>query len=501
MKLLLGSQIKEWDRFTITNEAITSNDLMERAGQTFVDVCVQNNLLKQTNITIFCGNGNNGGDGLVIARLLRDRFYDVSVFVLRFVKSDSLDFDINLAKLLGREEVTITYINHPDQFPKLNQSTIVIDALLGIGVNKAVDGLLKTLIEYINAHHVAKVISVDMPSGLPSEGILKGSCIKSDLVLTFQVPKLSFFLKENFPLCSVWEVLDIGLDKSFFQNMSANFYYVDKNFAKSILLKRTKYQHKGDFGHAAIVSGSKSYVGAAILATKACLRGGAGLVTTFVPSCAVAVIHQSVPESMVIASGIDFLENISFTEINRMTIGIGPGLGMADETKQCLEQILLHTNSPMVIDADALNIIAEDKRLLNLIPKYSIITPHPKEFLRLFGGSENSEQLFKLQNEKAILHQIIIVLKGSNTRICTPDGITYINSTGNPGMATGGSGDVLTGIITALLAQHYTAEMAAVLGVYLHGKAGDVSLLTQSHESLIASDLIDNFGLAFKSLM
>lgn len=494
MKILTAAQIKAWDQYTILNEPILSIDLMERASMCFLNWFIHAYPDTNVPVNIVCGNGNNGGDGLAVARLLRDRFYDVSVFIFRFSKEDSVDFDINLGRLMKYDDVKIEFIH--DTLPTFDPKAVIIDGLLGTGANKVVEGLLNQFITHINAHDNT-IISIDMPSGLPAEGICKGNAVEPDHIFTFQVPKLSFFLRENERFCRNWTVGNIGLQQQFLKTLDSHVEYIDDCAIHPIMRNRTRFQHKGNFGHALIVAGSEGKIGAAILAVQACLRAGVGLVTAAVPEMAKAIVHEKIPEAMVISSGYNCLSTVP-KDLNNYTIGIGPGLGKNAKTISAFSTLISNYDRPMVIDADGLNIIASEIELLNRVPKESIITPHPKEFERLFGSCKDDETRHALASKMAKNYNIIIVLKGAFTHIFANDGSIFINSTGNPGMATAGSGDVLTGIITSLLAQKYSALEAAILGVYVHGLAGDIAVKKESHESLIASDIISNLGEAFR---
>lgn len=496
MKLLNATQIKEWDQYTIRHEPISSIDLMERASLAFVHWYVS--IFNDTNIPvdIFCGNGNNGGDGLAIARMLRDRSYKVSVHILQFANMDSKDFDINLLKIKSYSDITLTFIH--DKLPKIQPTSIIVDALMGTGANKPISGWLLKTVEEIN-HLKNKVVSVDMPSGLPSEGKAIGPAIRADYIFTFQLPKLSFFMQENDSFCPSWVVGDIGLNAGFLESADSDYILAEKNLIKSIYKPRKKFQHKGNFGHALIIAGSEGKIGAAILSTKACLKSGVGLVTSLIPENARMVMHQTVPEAMILPFTFqEFVAKYDKTQSHHL--GIGPGLGTSEEMVKALTMLIQNISKPLVIDADALNIIAASPILLTYLPPNTILTPHLKEFERLFGKTDNETHRITLAINSAKKYNIIIILKGAYTRTITPHGKVYINTTGNPGMATAGSGDVLTGIITSLLAQSYLPEHAAIFGVYLHGLAGDKALMNETHESLIASDIIQHLGGAFKEI-
>jgi len=498
MKLLTGAQIREWDAYTIANEPVSSIDLMERASRVFVDWFRHSEYAAGNKVNIFCGNGNNGGDGLAIARMLRDYFFEVKVYVLRFSCEDSTDFDVNLGKLLALGDVAVEFIH--DKLPEIPAHGVIIDALLGTGVTRPVTGKLQELIQAINCVNSCQVISVDMPSGLPAEGPAIGPVMEADIVCTFQVPKLSFFHPENAKYCPRWVTGNIRLTDSYLNTVDTQVILVDQSVAGALRKSRTRYQHKGDFGHVMIVAGSDGKSGAAILSTKACLRSGAGLVTACVPEATFTALNTAVPEAMTVMSGRRFLEVHYDTDYTAYTLGIGPGLGREPVTANSLEHILRSTSRPVVLDADALNILADDNDMWGHIPQNSILTPHPGEFKRLFGESQNSFEMYETLKQKSAEHCVIIVLKGAFTRIATPEGKVYINSTGNPGMATAGAGDVLTGIITGLLAQNYSPGDAAILGVYIHGLAGDLALVSSSPESLIAGDITDHLGQAFTAL-
>jgi len=498
MKLLTGRQIREWDAFTIKNEPISSIDLMERASRCFTDWFVRRYPSVSRKVLVFCGNGNNGGDGLAIARMLRDNFYDVQVLILRFAGQDTTDFDLNLGRLMRPGDVPVIYIH--DTMPVIPSDSILIDALMGTGVSRTLTGTLADLIMAINKASKYKLISVDIPSGMPTEGLVTGPAIEASETFTFQVPKLSFFLPENDKFCPSWTVGDIGLLPQYLTSVISEAEMVDQELAASVYHRRTRFQHKGDFGHALLMAGSPGKVGAAVLASRACLYSGAGLVTACIPAEAAQSLIAAIPEAMTLISGNQHFTGSPLTDPDMYTIGVGPGLGTHQDSIQALAQLLPSVKKPMVIDADALNILALEPSLWDHIPAGSILTPHPGEFRRLFGDFVDSMQMFDIQIQKAEQHDVIIVLKGAFTRIATPHGKVYINNTGNPGMATAGSGDVLTGIITGLLAQKYAPEQAAILGVWLHGKAGDLAADHLSQEALTASDITGHLGQAYKSL-
>ena len=500
MKIFSAAQIREWDNFTIHHEPISSIDLMERASRTFMQWFIEKfpNPLKP--ISIFCGQGNNGGDGLAIARILQEHFYVVEIFICKIGNSPSPDFSENLRRLPEYQNIKIHQLEKNNTFPSLDNQGILIDAIFGSGLNRPVEGYWGELLTHLNQQN-QPIVSVDIPSGVFADQTTEGITICANFTFSFQAPKLAFLFPENENRVGEWDYKSINLHPDFSEKTSTDFYYLEKKDVQVILKTRKKYAHKGTFGHALIIAGSYGKVGAAILATKAALRTGAGLVSIHVPKCAYEILQISTPEAMV---SIDEQE-LCFSRIQDLekykAIGIGPGLGTESITEEALKVFLEEVKMPIVIDADALNLIAKNKKWLALIPSNSILTPHLKEFERLFGKTKNNFERNDVQRNFSKRYNIYILLKGAHTCISTPEGECFFNSTGNPGMATGGSGDVLTGILTSLLSQGYNSLEASILGVFLHGLAGDVALSKSiSLESLIASDLIENIGRAFNKL-
>lgn len=496
MKLITGKDFKDWDQYTIKHEPIASIELMERASQAFADEFYGYCVFEKCRVEVVCGQGNNGGDGLAIARILRSLFVDVEVHILEFMDKPTLDFSANLERLKKLGDIQISY--YKDTMPDFHRKSIIIDAILGTGVNKPITGMLADWIRHLNLQP-NKVVSVDMPSGMPTEGICTGVSIRSTKVITFQRPKLSFFLRDNYELCPYWKVVDIGLSRSFIKNLDTSTYLINRKLVAQINMTRKRHSHKGDYGHALIIAGSEGKIGAAILATTACLRAGAGLVTASVPECGREIIHETIPEAMVMSKGFTCFNGI-VKDIGAYTIGIGPGLGTHDKTARSMEALLKSAVKPMVVDADGLNLLAKRQDLFDYLPKGSVLTPHYKEFQRLFGEVASESEMIDKAVEISKTRGWILVLKGAYTRIITPEGLQYINITGNPGMATAGSGDVLTGIITGLMAQGLKTSDAAMLGVYIHGLAADLAIRDQSYESLIAGDIVKCLGKAFKRI-
>jgi len=504
MKILSPQQIRAVDAYTIEHEPITSIDLMDRAAIACV-YWINEIFTTHRKIVIFAGPGNNGGDGLAIAYFLQRLRYDVSVYML--TEPDRLSPDA-LAKYQRLTTCRIEVLTKKNM-PVLLPSTIVIDALFGVGLSRTLDDLAAHTVAFINKSGCT-VVSVDMPSGLFCDDNSKndpGKIIRASYTLTFQQPKLSLFFSENAVFAGQWETLNIGLLPDAIEQQDSKYFVIQKKYVADHVPPRKKFAHKGDFGHACLIAGSHGMMGACVLAAKACLRTGAGLVTVHIPQYENGIIQSSVPEALV-SLDEDFEVFTQFSNLNFYSaIGIGPGIGRTQKTQLALFALLEKMNEQrttfsgrLVLDADALNILAENPDWLKLIPPNSILTPHPKEFDRLAGYSENGYQRHLKQIELAYRYSVFIVLKGAHTSIATPDGNCYFNITGNPGMATAGSGDVLTGIIVSLLAQGWAPHHAACAGVWLHGMAGDKAALKSGQQSLIASDLVKNIGKAFKEL-
>ena len=497
MKIFSATQIKKWDAITINNEPIPSIDLMERAASACCKWLIGKNFAQQ-HFRIFCGKGNNGGDGLTLARLLIQNNCNATVYILEFGNIGTDDFQTNLERL-QECSTDIHFIQTADFFPVVESTDIIIDALFGTGLNKPLEELSAALVNHINNSGTI-IISIDLPSGLfADKSSTKNTVVKATHTLSFQNYKLAFLLPENEDYCGEVHLLHIGLDKNFETEEAAAFELIDKEIIGSIYKPRKKFSHKGNFGHAALLCGSYGMMGAAVLSSHACLRSGAGKLTAYIPKCGFEILQTAVPEAMCVIAGEDFI--LSAPEIEKYdAVGIGPGIGMHSSHAALLSEIFKKINKPMVIDADALNSMAQHPELLKSIPASSILTPHPKEFEKLFGSTSNDFERLQLALQKSKEHNILIVLKGHFSFISTPDGKGYFNSTGNAGMATAGSGDVLTGIITGLLAQGYSPLQACLLGVYLHGSAGDIAAAKFSQEAMIAGDIVDCLGEAFKQI-
>ena len=489
MKIISIDKIREADRYTIEHEPIPSVDLMERAAGQVFEWLIQR-INKENKVKVFCGMGNNGGDGLVVARLLYGKGFLPEVFMVRYSDKISADCEANLQRIRQETEVPVIDIRSEADFPYFDGDEIILDALFGSGLSRPIEGVSAELIHYLNQQSALR-IAIDIASGLYADGPSpKGAIFKPDYTLTFQVPKLAFMMPENDPYVGQLEILDIQLHPQYLLEVETNNFMVNNEMVNPIIHHRTKYSHKGTYGHALLIAGSEGKTGAAILGAKSCLRTGVGLLSVLLPKVAWTPLMSAVPEAMIQTD--DKIDTFS-------AIGIGPGLSLSDDAQRMVRRVIQDAQVPLVMDADALNILGENKTWLSFLPAKTILTPHPKEFERMFGKTFDSFERLELLREKALQHGIIIVLKGANTAVAMPNGTVFFNSTGNPGMATAGSGDVLTGMILSLLAQRYTPEEAAVLGVYLHGLAGDFAAKEMGQEAMMASDITEHIGKAFLS--
>ncbi|RDC66018.1 NAD(P)H-hydrate dehydratase [Adhaeribacter pallidiroseus] len=497
MKILTAAQTRLADAYTAEQENITSLELMERAVKAFL-AWFEDKFTSKTGrpVLIFCGPGNNGGDGLAIARLLHQHNYNVQVFILSTNGSYAPDFKANLNRL--PEEIVRKHLQQASDFPEIPANALVLDTLFGTGLNRPLSGFITDLVQYIN-QSLATVIAVDMPTGLFADApnAPEDIIIEADFTLSFELPKLAFLLPSKALYVGEWTVVPIGLSVKFISQAPSSYFYISPDVAAAILKPRPKYGHKGSFGHALLISGSYGKMGATVLSSRACLRSGVGLLTVYCPSAGYFILQTAVPEAMTVTDPKEQYTSQLPDISTYNAIGIGPGLGKASATHQLVKQLLETTKAPLVIDADALNIISEDENLKKSIPPDSILTPHPKEFERLAGIAQNDYHRLELLKEFCQEHSCYVVLKGAHTCIGTPVGTFYFNSTGNPGMATGGTGDVLTGIITALVAQHYSPLESCIVGVYLHGLAGDLVKAEIGEQALLASDMVSYLGKAF----
>ena len=488
-KLLTAQQIRDADDHTIVNSNISSWELMEMATSSFFDALMGHNVWRK-RVTVLCGVGNNGGDGLALCRMLRKKGIYARAVLVKFKDELSPDCASNFDLL---DDVLV--VEQISDLPDLDLSDVIVDSLIGSGMESQIFGLLKDVVDRVNKSE-KRVVSIDVPTGMRGDSLSPedATIIHADLVISFQRPKLSFFYPEHGPFIKEWEVVDIGLDEKYIQDLESDMYWLDQQVFKMVRA-RHRVSHKGTYGHACLMVGSQGKMGAAILSSQACLRAGAGLLTTQIPNCGYDIMQIAVPESICNA---DPSESVLATlhDIDAFSaIGFGPGVGTEEETIELFASILNTAKVPMVIDADGLNILSEHRELLDKLPPNTILTPHVGEFRRLVGEFENSEERHAKLKAFAKQYQCTVVLKDAYSVIADPDARLYFNSSGNQGMATAGSGDVLTGMITALLAQGYTALEAAIIGVYFHGEAGDRAAKKRGHYALIASDIIDNIEL------
>jgi len=500
MKILPIDKIRAADAYTIEHEPIPSIDLMERAA-TQLFKWITKHVDKTHPFSIFAGPGNNGGDGLALGRMLAEADYKVEAYIIRYTDKTSEDFQVNFERAVQLQSISVYDIRKIEDFPEIEDESVVIDAIFGSGLTRPINGFIAEIIEKINNSPAVKV-AIDTPSGIFSDNSSvhnKGAIVRADYTLSFQFPKLAFMMPENDPFVGEWHVLDIGLHHEYINSVTTNNFFSVKEDVVPIIKKRRKFSHKGTFGHALLIAGSYGKMGAALLAAEACLRSGVGLLHVHIPKVGYQIMQTALPEAMI---SLDRYDNY-FSEVPDLglynAVGIGPGLGTEHQSQMALKLLIQEFTAPMVFDADALNILSENPTWLAFLPAGSILTPHPKEFERLVGKWDNDFEKLEKQRDFAKRHNLYVVLKGAHTSISTPDGKCYFNSTGNPGMATAGSGDVLTGIITGLLAQGYTPGQAAVLGVYLHGLAGDIAAKKFGQEAMIAGDMVKLLGKAWRN--
>ena len=504
MKILSVTQIRDADAFTIEHEPITSIDLMERASGKFVKWFCENFNERNKPIKIFCGLGDNGGDGLAIARMLHQLGYDLDVFVLQYSTKSSEKFQLNLEKL--KKQLDIQVIDNEGINIEIDNNDLIIDAIFGLGLSRPLEGLVKSIVEQLNGSGV-QIISVDMPTGLMADSlnVTADTIIKATHTVSFQLPKLAFMLPQNAEFVGDWHVVDISLNQEFIQEAKTKYYYSTPKEVETLIKPRKKFSHKGTFGHGLLIAGSYGMMGAAVLSARACMRSGIGKLTVHSIPAGLQIMQMLLPEAMYwetsAGESTDFINTDFQTEHlseRFQAVGIGPGIGVNEKIGESVEnlcEICEKLVIPLVIDADALNNFSSERgrKSMRKIPKNSILTPHPKEFQKLINKNwKDDYEKLSLLSQFAIDQQVIVCLKGANTAVALPDGTIHFNSSGNAGMAKAGSGDVLTGMILALLAQGYAPQEAAISGVYQHGLAGDKAAKKFGVNSMIASDIIES---------
>jgi NAD(P)H-hydrate epimerase len=493
MKIFSAAQIKACDAYTIHATGITTADLIERAASRCAEWIMQH-LAKETLFIILCGPGNNGKDGLVLSRFLHHQGYGVKTFILQ--TSEDEQESAALKRSYPHAEVLLrdTYITD------IPENIIIIDAILGIGLSRPVDGWISNLIQHLNELPNRK-IAIDIPSGMPADTIPDNNAIilKANDTLSFQFYKRSFLHPETGKYAGNIHILDINLHHTFINSTHSSYQIIDEELIKNIYRPRKNFSHKGTYGTALLVGGSYGLIGAITLAAKAASRAGAGRVRTLLPECGYAIIQTAVPEAMCTTRGEKHVDRIEGWQ-EADAIGIGPGMGIKDNTRRAIADFLDECKKPVLMDADALNVLGKYPELLKKLPAGSILTPHPKEFERLFNATGNSMQRLEHARTQAMKYNIYIVLKDRYTAIVTPEGECWYNTAGNAGLATGGSGDVLAGIITGLMAQTYDSFEAALLGVYLHALAGEIASEKHSQEAVIPGDILDSIGQAYQKV-
>lgn len=503
MKIFTSAQIHELDRYTIEHEPVTSINLMERAAVALTR-CIEREWSSDTPVVVFAGPGNNGGDALAVARMLIDKHYNVQIFLFNINSNLSEDCRQNRDRLKKMRNLK-HFVEVTQEFdpPVLEKGMLVVDGIFGSGLNKPLTGGFASLVKYINASE-ATVVSIDIPSGMMSEDNtynVRANIIRADMTLTLGNRKLCMMLPDNQALLGEIKVLDIGLSREFIDNTDAQYSIVEMAEIRSLVKSRDDFAHKGSMGNALIVAGSYGMAGAAILATKACLRSGVGKVTVHSPKRIYDIMQISVPEAVMQIDKDEYCFAQPTDTSCFDAMGIGPGLGQNENTAVSVIAQIRNNDTPTVIDADALNILASHRAWMQQLPQGLILTPHPKELDRLIGTSA-SDDFERLTRARELAQQLrgYVLLKGHYSALCMPNGQIVFNSTGNSGMATAGSGDVLTGIITALLARGYSRGDAAMTGMFLHGLAGDIAAEKLGRESLIASDIIDSLPAAFQKI-
>ncbi len=501
MKIFTANQIAEIDRATLNKQSLTEYDIISRVAKELATWLKSNYLKRKQKVVIFAGEGNNGNDAISLSSKLGVRDFDCDLYIVKTGIKTSTTRKQLIEELYVFGSVRIKEIKSESDIPDIAVDSLVIDGLFGTGLTRTVDGIYSKVIHAINTSY-AKVVSIDLPSGILADNRVDDNdfvIVKANCTLTLEFPKLCMFFKENYKYVGDWHILNIGLDAEIRERLTTPYGMIIDDTVRRFLRKRGKYSHKGDYGHGLLVAGSFGMGGAAVLAARGALRAGLGLITAHIPNRLYNIVQITVPEAI---CNIDQSENL-FTSCSNCdfdsydVVAVGPGLGKAPETVNALKELLEKCDKPMVIDADAINIIASHKELISLIPRNSVLTPHPKEFERLVGSSRDSLDAFTKQRDFSVNNLVTVVLKGANTTVSTPDGNLWFNTTGNPGMATAGSGDVLCGVIMGLMAQGYPAKEAAITGVYIHSLSGDIVAAKYGEASLIASDIIDHLGEAF----
>ena len=503
MKILTATQIRELDKYTIEHEPIKSIDLMERAARALTAAIIHR-WAPSVPVVVFAGPGNNGGDALAVARMLSEQNYQVQTFLFNISGKLSADCAEQKQRLISkRGRPLLTEVTQEFDPPQLERGMLVVDGLFGSGLNKPLAGGFASLVKYINGSK-AEVVSIDVPSGLMTEDNsynVRANIVRADVTLTLQHQKLSFLFAEYQQVIGQLQVLDIGLSAEGIEKTDAHYTLVDESQVRAMLRPRDPFAHKGMMGHALLVAGSYGMAGAAVLAARACMRSGVGKLTVHTPRRNAYILQTAIPEAVLHTDREETIFSEAVATEGFQAMAIGPGLGTSEQTGIAMIAQIRRAQCPVVADADALNILATKHAWLQQLPKGIILTPHPKELERLEGQCTDSYELLSKARMLAERLQGYVILKGHRTAICMPDGHIVFNATGNAGMATAGSGDVLTGIILGLLARGYQQREACILGTWLHGRAGDLAARQLGEESLMASDIITFLPKAFLSLI
>lgn len=516
MKVVTAEEMKEIDRKTIAS-GVPSIELMENAGRAVARAIKSRySPLKGKRVSIFCGKGNNGGDGLVVARLLVKEKVKIKAFLLARKEELKKDPKINLKRTL-KQKVKIIEIDSSRRLEKFGQeikeSDLIVDAILGTGIKGAPKGLEAKAIKFINTLK-KPIVSVDIPSGVEgSTGKVSGEAVRADLTITFGLPKIGLVIYPGAEYVGELEVVDIGIPKKFLEDKRIKINLIAKEEISSYLKPRKPDTHKGTYGHLFVIAGSIGMTGAATLTSQAAslcfgaLRSGVGLVTLGIPESLNEIMEIKLTEGMTLPLPETKKKTLSLKaekkiiEFSKKTdaLALGPGLSTDKETQRLVRNLIKKISLPMVIDADALNALVNNPSILRTL---RIITPHPGEMAKLIGkkAEEVQENRIKVAGDFAKKYKVIVVLKGARTVIADPEGDIYINPTGNPGMASAGVGDVLTGMIGSFLAQKKEPLEAAKMGVYIHGLAGDLAAQEKGEEPLIASDVLEKLPQAFRKL-
>jgi len=514
MRILNAAQMREADRFTIEEIGIPSLVLMENAGRQVVaamEAAYEAQL--EGRVAVLCGRGNNGGDGFVVARTLLQRGIDTAVFVIAPLASVRGDARTNL-EILGRLGVTVVEIADEQSwelhFSEISQCTLIVDAMFGTGLKDGLSGMLETVVADVNASDIP-IVAIDLPSGLSSDTPhLVGDCIDASMTVTLAAPKLPLILPPGEAHSGEVVIADVGIPYEVIEGLEGpHIELLTPEQMRSTITPRAADSHKGDFGRVLVIAGSRGKTGAAHLAAMGALRSGAGLVTVATPESCLPIVASMAPDYMteplpetgegsVAAAALDGV--LDFTQD---VIVCGPGLGRTDDVRGFVQGLVDKATVPLVLDADAITMFAEDPgSLVGREERDVIITPHPGEMARLIGATIEDVQANRIEvaSDFATTHRVYVVLKGHRTLIATPEGRVFINPTGNPGMATGGTGDVLAGMIGASVAQLLDAEAACRFAVFLHGAAGDIAESAEGQISMTATDLLAVIGDALHQL-